>query len=125
MAPPKKTPVQLSGGAGFDFEDAIAARFLLLMLRGEAVFGTEQGTSMQLDFQAGESGWLLDDLEQRLAGKVIAPPNSLQYARCVKSTPVGHRRARRSPFVGRLNLRSLCRQSRGFRAGSRFSEHLA
>ena len=62
MVPPKKTPVQLSGGAGFDFEDAIAARFLLSMLRGEAVFGAEQGTSMQLDFQVGETGWLLDDL---------------------------------------------------------------
>jgi len=52
MVPPKKTPVQLSGGAGFDFEDAIAARFLFSMLRGEAVFGVEQGTSMQLDFQS-------------------------------------------------------------------------
>lgn len=62
MAPAKNTPVQLSGGAGFDFEDAIAARFLLSMLRGEAVFGAEHGTSVQLDFQVGESGWLLDDL---------------------------------------------------------------
>jgi hypothetical protein len=89
MAPPKKTPVQLSGGAGFDFEDAIAARFLLSMLRGEAVFGAEQGTSMQLDFQTGESGWLLDDLllasvnQQGTLGRVAI---SVKTAKQITST---------------------------------------
>ena len=62
MAPAKNIPVQLSGGAGFDFEDAIGARYLLSILRGEAVFGVELGIPAQLDFQVGESGWLLDDL---------------------------------------------------------------
>jgi len=55
-------PVQLSGGAGFALEDSVAAHFLLAMLRGEMVFGPEHGVAIQLDFQVGESGWLLDDL---------------------------------------------------------------
>lgn len=56
------TPVQQTGGIGFGFEDDIAARLFLSLLRGEFFFGPDFGTPIRLDFQAGESGWFLDDL---------------------------------------------------------------
>lgn len=62
MPDDRHTPVQLSGGAGFNFEDAIGARLFLSMLRGEAYFGAQVGVPVQVDFQVRESGWFLDDL---------------------------------------------------------------
>jgi hypothetical protein len=55
-------PVALTGGAGFNFEDHIAARFLLDMLAGMNSLGHVFGRVRRLDWQAREAGWHLDDL---------------------------------------------------------------
>ena len=58
----KKAPVSLTGGPGFNFEDDVAAHFLLDMLTGIASFGVEHGQVVQVDWQVRDSDWLLDDL---------------------------------------------------------------
>ncbi len=54
--------VQLTGGAGFEFEDQAAAFFATAMLAGTQPLGPAVGGVFQLDWQTRESGWLLDDL---------------------------------------------------------------
>ena len=65
-----------TGGAGFAFEDQVAAWLLLKMVRGEPLPGVESTTGTRLQFQTQALGWHLDDLlatcgalldEQRLA----------------------------------------------------------
>ena len=55
-------PVSLTGGAGFDFEDRVAARFLADMLAGLRTFGEEFGKVVRVDWQTRDAGRLLDDL---------------------------------------------------------------
>lgn len=57
-----KAPVDVTGGGGFRFEDAIAARFLLDMLTGLFSLGVRFGRLQKLHWQVRESGWLADDL---------------------------------------------------------------
>ena len=54
-------PVALTGGAGFHFEDHIAARFLVDMLAGTNSLGRAFGRVRRLDWQVRETGWHLDD----------------------------------------------------------------
>ena len=58
----QSAPVSLTGGKGFNFEDYVAARFLLDMLAGIAPFGTHFGEVTRIDWQARDAGRLLDDL---------------------------------------------------------------
>ena len=58
----KKAPVQLTGGAGFRYENPVAARFLLDILAGTNALGAEFGRVTRVDWQARDSGWLADDL---------------------------------------------------------------
>jgi hypothetical protein len=57
-----KAPVQLTGGAGFRYENAVAARFLLDLLAGTNPLGVDFGRITRIDWQARDSGWLADDL---------------------------------------------------------------
>jgi len=54
--------VTLTGGAGFTFEDHVAAWFLAHLLNNRLPLETEFGVVDSVDFQVGESGWLLEDL---------------------------------------------------------------
>lgn len=58
----RATPTRLSGGAGFGYEDKVAAYFLAEMLAGGEPLGSDFGSVAAVDFQAGDGGWLLDDL---------------------------------------------------------------
>jgi hypothetical protein len=67
----KNTPVELSGGAGFNFEDKVAAYYMACMLSGPTPLGNEFGHVIKIDFQTEESGWLLDDLIITLSNNEI------------------------------------------------------
>jgi energy-coupling factor transporter ATP-binding protein EcfA2 len=58
----KSTSVALTGGAGFEFEDYIAAYFMIHLLSNVPPIDTGFGVVVSVDFQVSESGWLLDDL---------------------------------------------------------------
>lgn len=58
----KEAPVSLTGGAGYSFEDEVAAWFLAHLLAGEILLEPLSGYPVSVDFQVRESGWLLDDL---------------------------------------------------------------
>jgi hypothetical protein len=58
----KKAPAKLTGGAGFCYEDCIAARFLLDLLGGTNTLGHDFGRVTRVDWQARDAGWLADDL---------------------------------------------------------------
>src|SRR6266436_3486754 len=58
----RKAPVQLTGGAGFHYENPVAARFLLDLLAGSNALGVDFGRIVRLDWQARDLGWLADDL---------------------------------------------------------------
>ena len=73
----RKAPVRLTGGAGFRYENPVAARFLLDMLAGNNSLGADFGRVTRVNWQARDDGWLADDLavscetplgEKRLAG---------------------------------------------------------
>lgn len=55
-------PVSLTGGDGFNYEDRVAARFLVDMLSGIVPFGVEFGCVTRVDWQVRDTGRLLDDL---------------------------------------------------------------
>jgi hypothetical protein len=55
-------PVSLTGGAGFDFEDQVAAYFLAEMLAVSEPLEPGDGAIARIDWQARSEGWLLDDL---------------------------------------------------------------
>ncbi len=55
-------PVSLSGGQGFNYEDQVAARFLVDMLAGVASFGCDFGQIVRVDWQTRDAHRLLDDL---------------------------------------------------------------
>jgi hypothetical protein len=58
----KKAPVQVTGGAGFRYENPVAARLLLDLLGGTNALGVDFGRVSRVDWQARDSGWLADDL---------------------------------------------------------------
>ena len=58
----KAASVALTGGAGYSFEDQVAAWFLAHLLCGEMPLEVQFGVPVSVDFQVLESGWLLDDL---------------------------------------------------------------
>jgi len=58
----EKAPVQVTGGAGFRYENSVAARFLLNLLGGTNTLGADFGRVGRLDWQARDAGWLADDL---------------------------------------------------------------
>ena len=58
----EKAPVKTTGGGGFGFADKVGAFFLVNMLSGGFPLGLSRGTVSQLDFEARDRGWLLDDL---------------------------------------------------------------
>ncbi len=58
----KKAPTYLTGGGGFNFEDAIAAYHLILMLAERHPFDNAFGLIVQIKWQGSDSGWQLDDL---------------------------------------------------------------
>jgi hypothetical protein len=58
----KKAPVQATGGGGFSYENAVAARFLLDLLAGTNALGVDFGRITRIDWQVGDAGWLADDL---------------------------------------------------------------
>src|SRR5260221_11639951 len=58
----KKAPVQVTGGGGFRYENAVAARFLLDLLGGTNALGVDFGRIARIDWQARDAGWLADDL---------------------------------------------------------------
>lgn len=60
--PVRTTPTTLSGGAGFNYEDRVAAYFLVQMLAGSQPLGAEFGIVTAVDFQVQDAGWLLEDL---------------------------------------------------------------
>ncbi len=70
----KKAPAKVTGGAGFRYEDHVAARFLVDLLYGTNTLGHEFGRIKRVDWQARDSGWLADDLA------VSAPPPELKEA---------------------------------------------
>ena len=57
-----KAPTSLTGGKGFNFEDFVAARFLLDMLAGLRSIGPDYGRIIEVHWQVRDAGWLLDDL---------------------------------------------------------------
>ncbi|QEG38234.1 nucleoside/nucleotide kinase family protein [Roseimaritima ulvae] len=62
-------PVELTGGEGFNYEDRVAARFLIDMLSGIVPFGVEFGFITKIDWQARDTGRLLDDLLVTMSNK--------------------------------------------------------
>ena len=64
----RAAPVALTGGPGFNYEDHVAARFLVDMLSGIASFGSEFGGVCRVDWQVRDTGRLLDDIAVTLDG---------------------------------------------------------
>ena len=60
----KTASVSLTGGAGFQFEDHVAAFFMVRLLSNTLPFGKENGIVDSIDFQTSESGWLLEVLSR-------------------------------------------------------------
>jgi hypothetical protein len=59
----KSAPVTLTGGAGFEFEDCVAAWFMVHLLSNTPpLVESNFGNVTSVDFQVSESDWLLDDL---------------------------------------------------------------
>jgi hypothetical protein len=54
--------VTLTGGAGFNYEDCVAGRFLVDMLTGLSPFGPDFGAVARVDWQVRDTRRLLDDL---------------------------------------------------------------
>ena len=56
----KKAPVGNTGGGGFSFENAVAARFMLDLFGRTNAFGMESFCKVvRLDWQVRDGGWLL------------------------------------------------------------------
>lgn len=58
----RNAPAGLTGGQGFNYEDQVAAHFLLGLLGGPHPLGPDLGPPARVGWQAAESGWRLDDL---------------------------------------------------------------
>jgi hypothetical protein len=55
-------PARLTGGEGFNYEDHVAARFLLGLLGAAHPLGPDLGRLTRVDWQAADAGWRVDDL---------------------------------------------------------------
>lgn len=60
--PASVASVELTGGAGFLFEDEVAAFFLAAMLAGSHPYGADLGTIRAVSWQKSGLGWSIDDL---------------------------------------------------------------
>jgi len=74
----QKAPAKLTGGAGFNYEDHVAGRLLIDMLRGIYPFGPTFGRVTKIDWQARDTKRLLDDLVVTLDGADGKPPQSFR-----------------------------------------------
>ena len=64
----RRAPAKLTGGQGFNFEDHVAAQFLLGLLGAPHPLGDELGQLSKIDWQAGDAGWRLDDFALTFGG---------------------------------------------------------
>lgn len=55
-------PTSLTGGQGFNFEDHVAARFLIGLLGARHPLDADLGRLVRVAWQVRDAGWLLDDL---------------------------------------------------------------
>ena len=55
-------PISQTGGRGYNFEDSVATHFLLAMIAGAELWGSEYGHITKIDWQTHADGWLFDDL---------------------------------------------------------------
>jgi hypothetical protein len=58
----EKAPVEVTGGAGHEFDDSVAGRFLIDLLTGGCSLGAGLGQVTEIRWQVRESGLLGDDL---------------------------------------------------------------
>jgi hypothetical protein len=58
----QKGPVYGTGGAGHQFDDHVAARFLVDLLSASNTLGESFGQVTAIQWQARDTGWLFDDL---------------------------------------------------------------
>jgi hypothetical protein len=58
----RNAPAKLTGGQGFNFEDQVAARFLLGLLGVSHPLGPDLGRLARIDWQAADAGWRVEDL---------------------------------------------------------------
>jgi len=56
------SPPKVTGGAGFGFEDKVAAYFLACLLADEPPLDAQFGLIRRIDFQTRVDGWHLDDI---------------------------------------------------------------
>lgn len=63
-----RAPARITGGSGFNYEDYVAGRLLIDMLRGIYSFGSKFGRVRKIDWQARDTERLLDDLVITLDG---------------------------------------------------------
>ena len=75
-------PPEATGGAGFTFEEAVGAWYLLHLLLERAPFDSALGPPVRVKFQVAVDGWPLDDILIELAN----PPGA-RAAVSVKSNP--------------------------------------
>lgn len=61
-------PPSATGGAGYNYADKVAAKYLLDMLAGRSAFGPEYGQIVRVDWETRDeaTGWLVDDLRLTL-----------------------------------------------------------
>lgn len=79
----KQASTFLTGGGGFNFEDAIAAYYLCAMLAERSPLGSDFGAITLIKWQGSDSDWELDDLvlvgsEQHEAGVSIKSESHLK-----------------------------------------------
>ena len=70
--------VKSTGGGGYSFADAVAAHFLVELLRGGTSLGSNVGSLVEVHFEVKESGWVLDDL-------LLVAKNENETTRCAIS----------------------------------------
>jgi hypothetical protein len=77
----RTTPVKVSGGAGFGYEDRASALFAAQLLSGYHPFGANFGPITRIQQQANALGWLIDDIVLGLA----SPRGDISCALSAKS----------------------------------------
>jgi len=81
-----------TGGGGYDFEDKVAAYFLLCLLSEEPPLKPENGIITKVSFQNRVDGWLLDDIlleiskDEKVSHCAISVKSSSQFT--TKGAPI-------------------------------------
>jgi hypothetical protein len=88
-------PTKATGGAGFNFEDKVAAFFIAHLLCGRPPLDPNFGLIKRIDFQVRASGWLLDDL--LLSLKLGSEKRRCAFS--IKSSPQFSKTSAPSEFV--------------------------